>query len=127
MTSRYDGAATRALATIEAKGAAVSFAPGGSAAGSMYDPLTNQWSGGSSDSWPGSAVQIPGDPDRFAALKLMLTDPITLLVAAKNLTAAPTPGMSMVWDGVLYTVKDVEPVAPAGSASAIVYTVTGSR
>jgi hypothetical protein len=110
MTSIYDQDAVDAAADIAAAGAPISFSsfPAGETATS-------------------SAVEILGDPDRFLALKLVLVNPVTLLVAAKPLgTFKPQSGKRMLWDGVTYTVKDAEPIAPVGASAAIVWTVTGS-
>jgi hypothetical protein len=63
----------------------------------------------------GKAVQIESDPQRLAARNLVLTDPLTLLVAAAGLSVVPTPGMTEGWAGVERTIKDVETVAPDGT------------
>jgi hypothetical protein len=120
MTSIYDAVSSRALATITRKGAAVTF-PGGGAP--IYDPATDTFSGGGGTAVTGRAVQIDGDPDRFAALSLVLVNPVTLLVAAMGLAIVPAPGGTFVWAGKTYTIKDVEPVAPDGTS--IIYTITG--
>lgn len=118
--SQYTATAQRARATIARKGAIVTFTRGGAA---VYDPATDTWTGGSSTPVSGVAVQIDGNPDRFAALSLVLVNPVTLLVAAQGLTITPRPGDAMLWAGLTYTVKDVKPTAPAGGG--IVYEVTG--
>jgi len=106
--SIYDSISARAAATIERKGAPVSFSsfPSGESAAS-------------------DAVEIEGDPDRFIALKLELVNPVTLLVAARPLsTFKPESGKRMLWAGTTYIVKDAEPTAPDGVP--ILWTVTGS-
>lgn len=121
MAGKYDAVATRALATIARKGSPVTF---GATTGGTYNPLTDTWSGGTASAITGQAVQIEGDPDRFAALNLVLVNPVTLLVAAKDLDVAPEPGMTFTWASKVYTIKDVDPTAPDGVA--VLYTVTGS-
>lgn len=118
--SQYDAVAQRSLATIKRKGAKVTFPGGGPP---VYDPLSDSWSGGSATSVVGSAVQVPGDPDKLAALSLVLVNPVTLLVAASGLGIVPTPGGTFTWAGKTYTIKFSEPVAPSGVA--IIYTVVG--
>lgn len=121
--SQYDGISTRALATITRKGAAVTFPGTGTAA--TYDPATGTWSGGVPGAdVTGRAVQIDSDPDRFAALGLVLVNPVTLLVAASGLTVTPAPNMPMTWASKTYTIRDVDAVAPSGDP--IVYAVIGS-
>ena len=119
---QYDAVAQRALAAIAKKGGAVTF-PGTGTAGT-YNPLTDTWSGGSAGAdVVGRAVQIEGDLDRFAALKLVLSNPVTLMIAAAGLTVTPAIGMPFIWAGVRYTIKDKDEVAPDGTP--ILYTVTG--
>lgn len=119
---KYDAVAQRALATIAKSGAPVTF-PGAGTAGT-YDPLTDTWSGGAAGTdVVGRAVQIEGDVDRFATLKLVLNNPVTLMVAAAGLAVTPAIGMPFVWAGITYTIKDLEDVAPDGTP--IIYTITG--
>lgn len=113
MSSQYDAVAVRALATITKKGAEVTFAR--ASAGGVYDPATDTWSGGSSSSTVGKAVQIPDDPQRFLALGLKTTDAITLMVAASDLGITPVSGDVFGWAGVFYTAKDCEAIAPDGT------------
>lgn len=124
--SVYDGVATRALKTITAKGAEVTF-PGAAVGGTepTYDPLTDTWSGGSAGAAAtGRAVQIDGDPDRLKALNLTLVNPVTLMIAAKNLGVTPVPGKSMTWAGKTYSLVDIQDVGPDGVP--IIYVVTGT-
>lgn len=122
MATKYASDSADALADIKEAGGVVTFTRGGSA---VYDAATDTWSGGSSAPVSGYAIQRRGDVDRFAALSLVLVDPVTLLVAAWNLTITPQPGDAMLWAGVTYTVRDVDAVAPDGTA--ILYSVTGSK
>lgn len=126
----YAGIAQRALAQITRKGAAVVFP---SASGRVYDEDTDRWIAGTPTTITGRAVQTEGDPDRFSALGLVLTDPVTLLVAGIGFTDAagasvafePALGAAFDWVGKRYTVRDLNPTAPDGSA--IVWEMTGSR
>lgn len=111
MTSLYDPVATRALATITRKGGPVVF-------------LSDQFTGGSiATDVTGRAVEIPGDPDVYLALGLIGSNPVTLLVAAKDLTITPKPGVRFTWVSTTYTVKTATPVAPDGTP--ILWTLVG--
>lgn len=122
----YDDDIAEAYDDIVEAGADLLFVAGGGSQ-PVYDPVTDEWTnpGGTTTSVGGKAVQVAGDPDRYAALNLVLVNPVTLLVAAKNLTTKPKVGMQVAWAGELYTVRDVEPTAPDGTA--IIYTVVGSQ
>lgn len=122
MSNQYDAVAQRTLATIARRGGIVTFP--GTGSGGIYDPLTDAWSGAGPADAQGKAIQIEGDPDRFAALKLVLVDPVTLMIAAGGLTVTPSVGKLMTWAGVTYTIKDRDPVAPDGTP--IIWIVTGS-
>lgn len=122
IVSKYDAIAARAAGTIAEKGADVSFP--GTATGGTYDWQTDTFTGPGSADATGKAVQVEGDPDRFAALGLKLVNPVSLMIAAHGLTVTPVPGMPIVWAGKSYTLKDVEPVAPDGTP--IIYVATGS-
>lgn len=112
MTSIYDAVATRALATIEKNGADVVF-------------LADAWKGGAiAADVTGSAVEIPGDPDTYQKLDLIAVNPVTLLVAAKDLAVTPAPGVTFRWASTVYTVRLATPVAPDGTP--IIWTIVGS-
>jgi len=121
---QYDAVAQRALAAITRKGGPVTFP--GTGTPPTYDPATDTWSGGAAGAdVVGRAVQIDGDPDRFAALNLVLVNPVTLMVAASGLTVTPAVGMLFTWGGLTYSLKDKEEVKPDGQTP-IIYVVTGS-
>jgi len=69
----------------------------------------------------GEAVQVPGNPQRYAALGLKLDTMPTLLVtpSAYPLRAYTDefikPGDTVEWNEILWTVKDVDPIAPDGT------------
>lgn len=133
MSAGYATDRADALEMIREAGSTVTFPGAIAGAPAVYDPATDTYSGGTPPTDAFShAVQIEGDPDRFRALSLVLTDPVTLFVAATFTDVAgvavaftPTIGGPMTWAGVTYTVQDREPVAPDGVP--IVWTLTGSR
>jgi hypothetical protein len=126
MTTKYAADAADALEMIAEAGATVTFPGAVPGTPGVYDPLTGTWSGGTgATDATGSAVQIEDDPERFQSIGLVLVNPITLLIAAKNLAITPAPGMLFLWASRMYMVKDVEAVDPAGDG-AVLYTVIGS-
>ena len=71
----------------------------------------------SSSTVTGSAIQVRGDPQRYAALGLVLTTMPTLFWAPTTYGEVPLPGDTVVWPetgGSTYTVRDVDPIAPDG-------------
>jgi len=85
-----------------------------------YDPTTDTWTSPVTSTIDGSAIQVRGNPQRYAALGLILATMPTLLFTpvAYGLRAFTTefvlPGDTVVWNGVTYTAKDIDPVAPDG-------------
>ena len=57
-----------------------------------------------------------GDPLRYQALGLSLTENPTLVFTPTTYGETPQPGDSVVWpaNGTTYCVEDVDPVAPDG-------------
>jgi hypothetical protein len=125
MAGKYDAVAERTLKVIAKKGGDVVFPGAIPGVPGVYNPLSDTWTGGTgATDATGKAVQIPDDPERFAAIGLVTQNPVTLLVAAKNLGITPTPGRAFTWASRTYTIKDVEAVDPAGDG-AVMYTVIG--
>ena len=65
----------------------------------------------------GSAIQVRGDPQRYAALGLKLDTMPTLFFTPTTYGDEPLPGDTVTWpvqNGDLYTVRDVSPIAPDG-------------
>lgn len=113
MTTQYAPHATRALATVKRKGAAITFAlvsPG------VYDAATDTWSSPVTTSIAGFAVEIGNDPEVFRNLGLILADHATFLFTASTLGSLPVPGFRTTWGGAAYTVKSVLPLSPDGTA-----------
>ena len=86
----------------------------------VYDASTGTWSAPSTTTIGGSAVMVKGNPERYAALGLILTTMPTLVFTptSYNLKAFSSdfvlPGDTVVWNSATYTVKDVDPIAPDG-------------
>lgn len=85
-----------------------------------YDPATDTWTGGSTSTITGSAIQVRGDPQKYLALELIMSTNPTLLFTPTvyplraNTAEFVQAGDTVVWTGVTFTVKDVDPVAPDG-------------
>lgn len=111
-----------AYADVLEAGAAVTFtaiSPG------TYAEATDTWSGSATTTVVGYAVEIPADVRRYEALELVQREPKTLLFACSTYGSVPSLGMTVTWNSVVYTVRDVQVVAPDGSA--IISTVVVAR
>lgn len=65
----------------------------------------------------GSAIQVRGRPQRYMALGLNLTTMPTLVFTPTTYGEVPEPGDVVTWpatNGKVYSVKDVDPIAPDG-------------
>lgn len=64
----------------------------------------------------GSAIQVRGDPKRYMATGLVLSEMPTLFFAPSTYGDCPAPGDTVVWPdgGATWTVRDVDPIAPDG-------------
>lgn len=125
---KYDAVAKRALATIKRKGSPAIFRGAGIVTEPVYDPLTGLWSDpvnvpGATNSAP--AVRIPGNPTRYATNGMTMIDSISLLVAAVPGGPVPAVGMTVEFGDPSkeYTIKWVEPTAPAGKP--IMFSIDG--
>lgn len=97
------------------KGAAVTFTqttPG------TYDGATGTWSADVTVTVSGSAMQIDGDPEAYAALGLIQSANPMLLFRPAVAGVLPALGMTVAWGAETLTVRDVEPLAMNGTATA---------
>ena len=64
----------------------------------------------------GSAIQVRGDPKRYQAAGLVLSEMPTLFFSPETYGDTPEPGDTVVWPegGSTWTVRDVDPIAPDG-------------
>ncbi len=112
-TASYAPQAARALSTLARKGASVTFTlrtPG------TLDPATNTRTASSVSTVAGYAVQDNPALRVYQALGLVATDARTLQFSGSTAGEVPPLGASCSWGGVTYTVRDVSPVAPSGTA-----------
>lgn len=97
------------------KGAPVVFSHGTSG---TYDAATDITTGGSVVEVTGTAMQIDGNPEQYAALGLIQSENPTLLFRPAVIGVLPVLGSTVAWGGETLTVKDVEPLAMNGVATA---------
>jgi hypothetical protein len=81
---------------------------------SHYNPLTDGQTDPTVESVPGNAVEIPGNPEEYEKLELIVYQTITLLFVPTVMGQTPKIGNRVVWAGELRTVKYHFPIRPAG-------------
>ena len=109
----YADDATGARNDLADAGASVTFTqqtPG------VYDEATDTFTGAATVTVAGSAVEVGGDPNVYAALELVQSEAPTLLFSSSTYGALPALGASVTWGGAVYTVRSVDAVAPDGVA-----------
>ena len=79
-----------------------------------YDAATDTWGTPVTTTVTGEAVRVRGDPETYRALGLIQSENPTLLFTPATYGEAPEPGYTVEWSNVVYTVRDVNPVAPDG-------------
>ena len=62
----------------------------------------------------GVAVRVRGNPKVYDILGLIESEAPTLLFAANTFMEVPELGMKGTWGGTKFTVRDINPLAPAG-------------
>ena len=103
----------QALATVKAKGAAVTFST--YTPGIGYDPATDTYATAPAMvSVSGFAVEAGKNPILYQALLLVLAENPTLFFVPTTYDTLPLLGASVTWGGINYTVKSVDPLAPDG-------------
>lgn len=119
--SDYAADAADVLATLAEEGGPVTLY---SATPRQYNEDTGQWIGGDPISTTSSAIQLEDNPMRLQTRNLVISNPLTLMMAAAGMAFAPAPLMTVQWGDRVATVRDVEPFVPDGRTP-IYYTVTG--
>lgn len=77
-----------------------------------------------------ATVPSSADQTRYEALGLVVSETVTLLVAASELTAAgftPMVGDPLVWAGIAYTVREISTLDPDGKGAPILFTLVAAR
>lgn len=102
-----------ALDQITEAGVAVTFTkivPG------EYDAEADTWTDADDQSVTGYAIRVKGDPETYRSLGLVEHEAPTLLFAPDTYGELPALGATVAFGGETYTVEDVDPVAPDGTA-----------
>lgn len=110
-----------ALQKVDEKGAPVTFTketPG------TYDAETDEFVGPTQTTVQGHAVEIPGDPEMYEQLELILSQAITLLFVPTTIGQLPSVESTVIWAGKVFTVKEFVPIRPDGTAIAARVIVT---
>lgn len=84
----------------------------------VYDGTTGAWTDDVTVTVEGYAMKIAGDPDLYKTLGLVESTSPTLSFTPKVRGVIPPLGFTVVWGGVPLTVKDVNPLAMNGIATA---------
>lgn len=111
----YTATHSRALKTVTKKGTTVTFThvtPG------TYDASTDTWTDAVDASVSGYAIRTAGDPQKYKALNLVQSESPALLFTPSTYGDKPALGATVSWDSVAYSVRDVEPIEPDGTAIA---------
>lgn len=105
----YAALAQDALEMIEEFGAPVVF-------------LAGPWTNAPATDVTGTAVQIEDDPETLARLGVAVANPLTLLVAGKDLPAGfrPQAPQRLRWSGDDLTIHATEPLAPKGVGDVVI-------
>jgi len=109
----YAATATKAYRKIGAAGAPVTFSfltPG------TENPATGVITGRTTTTVSGVAMQVKGKGLLYQQLSLIESEAPTLLFSGSPFGALPTLGATVVWNGITYTVRDINETAPDGNA-----------
>jgi hypothetical protein len=102
-----------ALADVRAAGAAVTFTetrPG------TKDEATETYSAPTIVTVAGYAMQVAGDPRRYAELRLVQSEAPALFFVPATIGTLPAALSTVVWNGLTYSVRDIAPFGPDGPA-----------
>lgn len=122
MTTAYARQQASALATLRRKGTAITFTQ---QVRGTHDAATGTYTSPSTVTVAGYAMRVPGDPATYKARELIQSEAPALLFAPTTAGSLPALGATCGWNGVTYTVRDVDPFAPDGPA--ILATILVSR
>ena len=81
-----------------------------------FDEATGLYSGASESTVVGRAYRVRGNPKTYDRLSLKQSEAPTLLFRPTTYGQLPLPDDKVTWSSVEYTVRDIEPVAPDGTA-----------
>jgi|SRR5690606_12254112 len=107
----YEAKHAKALKKVQNGGAPVTFTktvPG------SYDPVTQEHTQPSEITVSGSAVEIPGDPEEYAASDLIPRNPVTLIFVPAERGQELEQNMVCEWAGLNRSVFQRFPIRPDG-------------
>jgi len=104
---------SRMVSLVSRKGTRVTVAREATGA---YDPATDTFEDSTFRYVTGLAMRIDGDPTRYETLGIKQTDAPTLVFVPDAAGTMPTPGSTLAFASVVYTVRDVDVIAPQGIA-----------
>jgi hypothetical protein len=110
---KYEKLHSKSLQRLrKAEGVEVAFVSGGEA---VYDPEMDEYTETpEGSSVVGLAVELPGNPEEYAALDLLLYRPITLFFVPYTHGEAPGHASHVFWAGKDRAIKQSFPVRPDG-------------
>ncbi len=101
-----------AVQDLKDVGAAVTFTD----TTATHDPTTGTFTSPTSSTVSGYAMKKRSDPKRYEALGLSEQDIQTLLFVPNTYGDTPSLGSTVSWMSRTYTIRDVDPLAPDGTA-----------
>ena len=87
-------------------------------AAGTHDPATETHGAPVVTKVKGQAMRVAGDPERYKALELIESESPTLLFTPKTRGELPAMDSVVEWGDVGFSVKDIEPLALNGTATA---------
>lgn len=108
--SDYTADHAAALAEIREAGAAVTFTKT-----TYLEDLATGTQTRSEASVAGYAAEMPGDPEQYERLHLTEKEAPTLLFVSTTLGDVPESDAEVTWRGRVHTVREILPLAPAGT------------
>lgn len=96
-------------------GAAVTFSRSVKGA---FDPATDTIGEPTTSTITGTAIRVQGEPETFQRLGLVAAEALALVFAPAEASEGQMPALNdtVVWAGKAYTVAEVQPIEPDGTA-----------
>lgn len=110
---KYADTHASALLDVAEAGSAVTFTH---ATPGTYDATTDTYTTPTTTTVTGYAIEVAGDPDTYKALSLVRSSAPALFFMPDTYGSLPNVGDTVTWNSTAYTVRDVSPLAPDGTA-----------
>lgn len=121
MSGNYARQAKSAQRLVARKGAPVVFT---STTPGSENIATGVFTGPTTVSVAGSAARIPGNPATYEALKLIESEAPTLMFTPTTYGQQPALNSTVVFGGITFITRDVNPIAPDGVTIAAIVVVS---